>query len=412
MSDHEPYLDFCKNITIKAQDFDGGRLRHDTTRLHTACEYPDVALVKMMVENQVPIRAREWDGQTPLHVAARWRTGPVQPHSSNARVEIMRILLDAKADINAKDKYGDTPLSLAVAMGFSSTARFLLANKANPDTYGKKGDKLPPYLVSFLTASDETEASESFLKAVPGLLDKHSLIERAAWLGSPRTVLALLERGHQRGGDPNSRGIAGCTALFWAAELLKYPQGAEATLALIDAGANVHAKSSAGDTPLSYAAAAGSPDAVLLLLKNGADPNITGAYNLVPLHYAVELLASPGGDQAVTALIDAGAKLDMQNKWGKTPLARAAALGSPAAVMLLLNAGAEPGSALFFASQLIGHRGGKEVIKALVEKGAEINAIDTGGRTPLDHALTEGSLAAAQALLFNGANVRRSNSSL
>ncbi|KDQ17156.1 hypothetical protein BOTBODRAFT_84523, partial [Botryobasidium botryosum FD-172 SS1] len=52
---------------------------------------------------------------------------------------IMRVLLDAGADLEAKDDHGDTPLSLASKNGRASSVRFLLDRGANQTTCGKNG---------------------------------------------------------------------------------------------------------------------------------------------------------------------------------------------------------------------------------------------------------------------------------
>ena len=53
--------------------------------------------------------------------------------------EVVKVLLDAGADINAKDVYGFTPISWAAARGHIEVVRFLLDNGADVkvrDRYG------------------------------------------------------------------------------------------------------------------------------------------------------------------------------------------------------------------------------------------------------------------------------------
>ena len=75
----------------------------------------------------------------------------------------------------------------------------------------------------------------------------------------------------QKGADPNKRNDANATALIWAATDL------EKTRALLDAGAEVNARSSGARTPLFVAAGRpGGAPIVMLLLDRGADAKVSG----------------------------------------------------------------------------------------------------------------------------------------
>jgi ankyrin repeat protein len=65
---------------------------------------------------------------TPLHMAAR-----------RGNVETAQLLLDAGADIDAKDKAGDTPLRRAVNCGKAAVAELLIAREADVRSIGSKG---------------------------------------------------------------------------------------------------------------------------------------------------------------------------------------------------------------------------------------------------------------------------------
>jgi ankyrin repeat protein len=60
------------------------------------------------------VTARDNDGQTPLHFAAR-----------GGWVDVAGILIDKGADVNAKDKAGRTPLALLEAKKDSRMIEFL-----------------------------------------------------------------------------------------------------------------------------------------------------------------------------------------------------------------------------------------------------------------------------------------------
>jgi hypothetical protein len=95
-------------------------------------------------------------------------------------------------------------------------------------------------------------------------------------------------------------------------------------------------------------------------------------------------------EEAVQALVKAGADVDARDTWGMTALHRAAHYGAAGAVRALLAAGANVGAGGSFRGptplHLAAQSGRQEAIgtmEALLAGGADVNAPDTGGRTPL-----------------------------
>ena len=175
----------------------------------------------------------------------------------------------------------------------------------------------------------------------------------------------------------------------------------EAVLKLLSEGADVHARGQYGSTPLHSAVLAPyaksdpppSLDVVRVLLDAGADPNARDDHAQTPLLRAVPLNEDPAYEPHALALIallrakgavvpsdvkdgrsgafcltgtaiarellDAGAPLDARNDGGGTPLHRAAS------------------------------RGYAPIAELLLARGADVNALDNLGRTPLGIALRE-----------------------
>lgn len=89
------------------------------------------------------------------------------------------------------------------------------------------------------------------------------------------------------------------------------------------------------ETPLMLAALQGHTELARALMARDADVNKTG---WTPLHYA----ATNGHVDIMRLLLDAHAYIDAESPNGTTPLMMAAYYGTPAAVQLLLAAGADP----------------------------------------------------------------------
>jgi ankyrin repeat protein len=159
----------------------------------------------------------------------------------------------------------------------------------------------------------------------------------------------------------------GMTALHWAT----YHDDGEIVELLVRAGANVNAVNRYGVTPLSLACTNGTTSIVELLLEAGADPNA----------------ALPGGE---------------------TPLMTAARTGRPGPVQALLARGAvvestderRGQSAIMWAAA----EGHADVVRALIDAGADFRTRLPSGFTPLLFAVREGRLAVVDALLEAGAD--------
>ena len=86
--------------------------------------------------------------------------------------------------------------------------------------------------------------------------------------------------------------------------------------ALRDKGLDIDALGSYGWTALHEAASCGYLDIVVLLLENGANPNIQDSIQrCTPIHLA----AKNGHLEVVMSLVRCGARLDLRNAGGKIP---------------------------------------------------------------------------------------------
>ncbi len=223
----------------------------------------------------------------------------------------------------------------------------------------------------------------------------------AARCGRPQHALALLERGADPNVSPAAADRDQRSALMLAATLpdLGLLRG------LIAAGADPN-RAHGGITPLVTATRdcyAGRPEAVSMLLANGADPRAADAAGETPLHHSTRC-ADP---DIAMALLDAGADVDALNHEGLTPLGLCCRAGNWTLAAQLLGRGAcaaapraEP-AMLLAASTVEDDPTG---IRLLLRYRAAPDVVNALGRTPLISAALAGHLQIAKTLLGAGAD--------
>ena len=262
-------------LLIEAGADTGARTRlAGHTPLHVASTVGAAAVVELLLEHRAEPDARTTTGATPLHFAAA---------AGNAKT--IALLLDYKADVNAREPaWGQTPLMFAAAAGRAEAVRTLVDRGADLRVTAKVVD------IVARSKADREDASKK-----PGIVEA----ERAAGrrkdtvsdaptqdpqaessgtgeLVSSKTATAPKPLGHaERVGT-----YGGLTALLLAAR-----EGhSETALVLIEEGADIN-QVSAGDktSPLLLATVNGYFDLALSLLERGANPALASDAGATPL---------------------------------------------------------------------------------------------------------------------------------
>ena len=156
-------------------------------------------------------------------------------------------------------------------------------------------------------------------------------------------------------------------------------------------------------TPLMFAGAYGSKDAIKLLLQAGADVNAKNASGYTALMWSVTEPAK------AATLIAHGADVNAKSQKGRTALLTAALQnGSDTVVQMLLAKGADPLAVdnIQLSFLLAASRGcNPRQVRLAVQKGADVNSKDHFGMTALMNAAQAGDVESVKFLLSNRADV-------
>ena len=172
-------------------------------------------------------------------------------------------------------------------------------------------------------------------------------------------------------------------------------------------GPAVNAPGRLGLTPLMYAAAFGSHEALEILLDKGADVKAKDPRDSTALHYAAWNVAR------TNLLLSRGADPNALSKLGRTPLLVAASSPTGAPVIpIFLEKGANPmlRDALGFNLLQPAAIGNTQVAAMLLEKGFALkDGTDRGGFTPLHLAVIGNNIPSVRLLLSKGADPNSAN---
>jgi ankyrin repeat protein len=381
--------------------------RYGVTPLYLACTNASATMIRQLLDAGAdPNGTYASNGETPLMTVI---------HSED-NIEALQALLDRGADVNIKDTVaGETALMWAVRENRVQSVKLLLAHGAKIDIrtrIGKKPAARPP------NAGGGSHGAG---------------IVRSGWP----------ERGFQ---DATPGGM---TALLYASRDGRL----DIVRLLLDSKANVNLSEANGITPFLLAILNNHIDVASPLLERGAEVNARDFWGRTPLWAAVDLrnldvnktddngVDRPAALKLIRMLLDRGADVNVRTqevppirRWimpigdlswadftGQTPFLRAALSGDVTVMRLLLERGADPnvptlsGTTGLMAAAGVNWMGGQtyteskqsllEAVKLCVEKGADVNAVNSMGIGAVIGAVNRGSDDILQYLVDHGARL-------
>ncbi|XP_063750126.1 protein TANC2 isoform X2 [Eleginops maclovinus] len=340
-------------------------------------------------------------------------------HSHLGYMDMVGLLLEYGATVDAPSESGLMPLGYAAAGGHMAIVTALCRKRAKVDHLDKNGQcalvhaalrghmEVVKYLIQCDWSmgpqqSPQTQQQATFTKSHAV---QQALIA-AASMGYTEIVSYLLdlpekdEEEVERAQINNFDTLWGETALTAASGRGKL----DVCRLLLEQGAAVAQPNRRGIVPLFSAVRQGHWQIVDLLLTHGADVNLADKQGRTPLMMA----ASEGHLGTVEFLLSQGASLSLMDKEGLTALSWACLKGHLPAVRCLVESGAATDHADKNGRtplDLAAFYGDSEVVQFLVDHGAMIEHVDYSGMRPLDRAVGCRNTSVVVALLKKGAKI-------
>jgi ankyrin repeat protein len=191
----------------------------------------------------------------------------------------------------------------------------------------------------------------------------------------------------------DDRDWKGCTPLMWSA-LRNNPTYLKI---LLSQGARVDLKDSDGRTAIHHAARVGSVECVRALLKAGTNPSIADNRSMTPLHDVAYDLHNSGIGDTIKLLHSHAASLEARDPDGKTPLYLSVDMGFHAAVVVLVECGADVNAPDLQDIPPVGRaimRGNHDIVHRLCQSDIESswNPLDHGVKSVLHEAALHGTV--------------------
>ena len=318
---------------VEKRGFANKQNDYGNTPLFFAAGYnPNIEVVEYLVSRWGGVNTKNNRGMTPLHLAAL----------KNSNVKVLKYLVSKNADFNAKDNKGKIPLDYA-----------------------------------------DTEEKQRFLRAVEAARRKREAERQAAreaW-SKTNTIFVVAAKGttedlryflEVKKVHVNARDQYGKTALHWAAEyncvsVLQY---------LVSQGTDVNAKSNQGWTPLIYAR---NEENIHFLRASERDSRQAAEET----RRKQEAKRKHDRDETIrkAGKVNPGYRSDHPHVFSAAKTGTVVDLHYFLEQCIDVNSTDEHGDTLLHLAAMYGN---ESVVEYLIDRKANINAVNMNGKTPLD----------------------------
>lgn len=359
------------NVNVRDSSFD--------TPLHHAAEEGHIEVMKLLLAHGADIHAVTRAKRTPLHLAA-------------GNADSIKLLLDNSAEVEAEDVLGQTPLIAAVKAGCLESVRFLLDRGAS---LGSSDKPSKDALLDAISRDQVSIVEEMFRRDCNRNIDSWLYMNLAIGSKAPNVLKFMVGRAPEAVAMISDRN----TTLLWvAAGYLELP---DIFTFLLEAGSDVNHQGPEGNTPLMKAACIGNAAHVRQLITWKADVKCRNGNGDTALSFA----ASQPNPDVVKILIEAKAPIDDVNNSRETPIYMATVLGEANIVQCLLEAGADVNICREDTwSPLHAAANNFKIAKALTDCGADVNYQTSDGWSPLHLSTSWGYPNIVKLLLNRGAD--------
>ncbi|HTM13214.1 MAG TPA: ankyrin repeat domain-containing protein [Bryobacteraceae bacterium] len=350
------------------------------TPLMHAARSGSVDAVKVLAKAGADLNAKEnWNGQTALMWAA-----------AEGHATVIETLIEFGADIKARSNAGTTPFMFAVRKGNMASVKAMLA--AGADVNEKRTDLATPLLVAIINGYEDIAELLLDKGADPNAEGGSTELTIQGMRAKPQKIVLKTPTFREQLRDVGSEGGNGKNNTFGkplqaAVHVANWHISDEFISANVDRlrlikalvahGADVNGRNTdmeprwsgaryrhrlVGATAFLFAAKAADVEAMRLLLKLGADPNINTGVNITPLMAAAGIAWASNQERASEEQVLEAVKLLVEE------------CGAD------VNFVADTGETAMHAAA---YRGANSVVQYLFDKGAKLDVVDKSGRTPL-----------------------------
>jgi ankyrin len=345
------------------------------TALHFFASSGNAKVAELLINNGAEIDVKNGMGQTPLHQAAL-----------EGRLDTVKLLISKGADINVKSKENKTPFDYSVFPVWNTDVRRIEADRANrcKEVALYLLNYKPAYTISDLAWIGDMERIAEMTKNDPAVLNSHNGTESPLFDAIRGHNPEVVEYFLAHGAKLNVTGRFQQTPL----QLAAYTGYTDIAKIILAHGAEVNAKGKWGETALHWAAVKGNTDIVLLLLEQGAN------LNSMTSGYTIDLNIGIGKDMNP---IDCELRrFDMEQAIVAAEKANQSIQTAPPP-KLAFTKNDTPLHAACYWNHI-------DIVKLLIEKGADVNPVNSWGITPLMYAVVCRYHDIAQKLLDNRAD--------